>query len=78
MPIYPTEIAEPLTSRINDLEKLEYFQRPKVFPNDEDLQSMIDTSFHASLLTEEGRRPGFRLLYCSPADITGESNRFGW
>ena len=32
-------------------------------------QAFIDIAFHASLMTEEKRRPGFRLLYCSPEDL---------
>lgn len=77
MPTYPTEIIAPLKARIDELEKQPYSHRPRMLPSDETLQDLIDTAFHASLLTEEGRRPGFRLMYCSPQDLSGESER-GW
>lgn len=70
MSIYPTDLIAPLKSRIDEWDKSEWFRKPERFPSDANLQNLIDTSFHASLLTEEGRRPGFRLLFCAPGDLT--------
>ena len=34
--------------------------------------SFTDTAFHTSFLTEEKRRPGFRLIYCCQDDLEAE------
>jgi hypothetical protein len=37
-------------------------------PGDQVLGNLLDVAFNASLLTEERRRPGFRIVYMSPRD----------
>jgi hypothetical protein len=69
MVTYPTSIIDPLNARIKELSKRKWVQEPQDFPEPEIFQTLIDTAFHASLLTEEGRSPGFRLIYCSPNDL---------
>lgn len=66
--IYPTSIREPLVKRIEELGKDEWFSKPDL-PGTETFQQFLDVAFHASLMTEEKRRPGFRLLYCYPDDL---------
>jgi len=39
------------------------------------LEMLIDVAFHASFLTEEKRRPGYRIIYYSPEDY-GEDIKF--
>ena len=67
--IYPTSIREPLIKQIEELSKSEWFQKPEHIPDTEVFQLLIDVAFHASFMTEEKRRPGFRLIYCSPEDL---------
>ena len=69
MIIYPTSIREPLIERIEELSKSYQPWRPAHLPDTEVFQLLVDTAFHASFMTEEKRRPGFRLLYCSPEDL---------
>ena len=69
MIIYPTSIRKPVVNRIEELNKSNWFDKPRRLPDTELFQLLVDTAFHASLMTEEKRRPGFRLLYCSPKDL---------
>ena len=39
---------------------------------------LTDTAFHASFLTEEKRRPGFRLIYCCEGDLEAELAEHPW
>ena len=72
MPTYPTSIEKPLFDRIEELSKNAWFPKPKRLPSSDALQTLIDIAFHASFMTEERRRPGFRLLYCNPNDLQQE------
>lgn len=67
--IYPTSIRQPLIKRIEELSKRKWIQKPKHLPSTKVFQQLIDIAFHASFMTEEKRRPGFRLLYCRPEDL---------
>jgi hypothetical protein len=54
--------------------------RPRVIPafrlpSDSVLQHFLETAFHASLLTEEGRRPGFRIALLDADDKGTELQR---
>ena len=69
MIIYPPSIREPLIHRIEELSKNDWFSKPERLPDTEVFQNLVDIAFHASFMTEEKRRPGFRLLYCSPEDL---------
>lgn len=38
-------------------------------PGDAELRRLLDVAYHASLLTEEGRRPSFRIVCCPRAEF---------
>lgn len=42
--------------------------QPPPMPADDVIRTLLDISYHASFETEEGRRPGFRLILYSPGD----------
>ena len=67
--IYPTSVREPLIARIKQLSKRGWVRKPKRLPDSDVFQQLVDVAFHASFLTEEKRRPGFRILFCSPRDL---------
>ena len=69
MNVYPAAIPEKLFERLNERSEREWFQKPERLPDRDTLERIADEAFHASLLTEERRRPGFRLAYCSPDDF---------
>ncbi|MCE5212163.1 MAG: DNA integrity scanning protein DisA nucleotide-binding domain protein [Deltaproteobacteria bacterium] len=64
MNAYPKDIIPALKNVCTKLEKRKY-GKPPTLPPDEELHVLLDTAFHASFLTEEGRRTGFRILYVS-------------
>ena len=73
--IYPPSIREPLFEQIDRLGENDWIQPPKRLPNAKVFQMLVDVAFHASFMTEEKRRPGFRLLYCSPDDLKSDEPR---
>ena len=73
MTIYPTSIREPVFKRIRQLSKSKWFQQPESLPDAKTFKRLVDVAFHASFMTEEKRRPGFRLLYCSPEDLQSDN-----
>ena len=75
MPTYPTSLRQPLIQRIDTLRKRGHHFQPAPVPEAAAFQVLVDVAFHASFLTEEQRRPGFRLLYCSPDDLRPEQLR---
>ena len=56
-------------ARLEELTKLDWYQKPESLPNAKVFQTLVDVAFHASLMTDEKRRPGFRIIFCSPEDI---------
>lgn len=62
MNTYPKDIVPALKKTCVELRKREY-GKPPTLPTDAELKILLDTAFHASFLTEEGRRPGFRIIY---------------
>ena len=42
-------------------------------PSDAVLRRLLDVAYHASLLTEEGRRPSFRIVYCPRSELADQS-----
>lgn len=62
MNAYPKNIIPVLKKICYKLKKRRY-EKPPPLPTDKELQILLDTAFHASFLTEEGRRPGFRIIY---------------
>lgn len=69
MVIYPTSIREHFIEKVKEFSKSDLPWKPAHLPDTEVFQLLVDTAFHASFMTEEKRRPGFRLLYCSPDDL---------
>ena len=69
---YPTSLRKPLIDRIKQVRKRGWRCKPERVPNAKTFQLLVDLAFQASLLTEEQRRPGFRLLYCSPEDLRSD------
>lgn len=49
--------------------KLSPFDNIPRLPQDKILTHLIDVAYHASFLTEEKRKIGFRLMYCSKQKI---------
>ena len=72
MTIYPPSIPELIQEQIDKLEADEWRQTPSRLPDKDVLRRIVDEAFHASLLTEERRRPGFRLMYCASEDFHSE------
>ena len=66
---YPISIREPLIKAIENLGQEKWFKKPKDIPDSEMFQLFCDIAFHASFLTEEHRRPGFRVIYCNAEDL---------
>jgi hypothetical protein len=72
MIVYPKAVRDPPEKRIKDLSNEKDFREPKYFPDKESFETLSDIAFHASFLTEEKRRPGFRLTYCRPTDVSDD------
>ena len=70
MNVYPTAIPDHLYERLNKLSERKWFEEPASLPDKDTLKQVADEAYQASLLTEERRRPGFRLIYCSPDDLS--------
>lgn len=62
MNAYPKDIIPNLKKACKRFKDRKY-AKPPTLPPDKELQVLLDTAFHASFLTEEGRRPGFRIIY---------------
>ena len=69
MIINPSSIWNLLQKRVEELSEDEWFIRPDRFPDEKQFYELIEVAFQASLMTEEKRRPGFRLLFCNPRDV---------
>lgn len=65
--IYPVDLIEPLKARLSEI-KHEHF-RPPTLPADEVMHSLFEVSYHASFLTEEGRKLHFRIMFASEEDL---------
>lgn len=67
MNTYPLDLIPILKRR---WERLKIHPRIKLssLPSTSELEILLDTAFHATFLTEEGRRPGFRLSYYPSKD----------
>lgn len=48
--------------------KAEKHYKPPPLPSDNVIRAFLDVAYHASFESEEGRRPGFRLILCDPSD----------
>ena len=68
MSYYPNDLIPLLQKKCNSLIRRKYHQ-PPVLPSQSELELLFDVAFQASLLTEEGRRTGFRIVYASKEEI---------
>lgn len=71
---YPTGLAQEvrrtwLKHRVSRKEKV------PALPNDEIIDYLLEVAYHASFLTEEKRRLGFKLAFCTEGDISMEAAR---
>lgn len=62
MNAYPKDII-PILKKICDKLNKRKYGRPPILPTNDELLLLFDVAFHASFLTEEGRRLGFRIIY---------------
>ncbi len=72
--IYPNHVIEIIKKNWD----LKTFSEEKVppLPNDQILSTLLENSYHASLLVEESRRIGFRIIYISRKDAEKEVKLF--
>ncbi|MDX2111695.1 MAG: DNA integrity scanning protein DisA nucleotide-binding domain protein [Verrucomicrobiota bacterium] len=73
--IYPKDIPKLLRARIGAL-KSEYFESPKL-PSDSIMNELLEVAYHASFLTEEGRKLSFRVIFAIESDIAEANTRRG-
>ncbi|RWX46576.1 DisA checkpoint controller nucleotide-binding [Candidatus Electrothrix aarhusensis] len=64
---YPKDLPEILKKTINEI-KSDHSPPPDL-PQDIILNDLLETSYHASFLTEEKRRLGFRLVFANKKDL---------
>jgi hypothetical protein len=67
MSTYPLDLIPILKSKWKQRENRRY-GKVSSLPSTSELEILLDVAFHATLLTEEGRRPGFRLLHYPSKD----------
>lgn len=68
MSSYPRSLIPILKRKWQSLDK-RINGEPPVLPSNAELETLLDVAYHASFLTEEGRRPGFRVVYSSPESL---------
>jgi hypothetical protein len=62
MVIYPKDLIPVLMRKWAYLRKSPYW-KPPTLPPRAVLELLLDVAFHATFIAEEGRRPGFRVIY---------------
>lgn len=67
MSTYPLDLIPILKSKWKQRENRRY-GKVSSLPSTSELKILLDVAFHATFLTEEGRRPGFRLLHYPAKD----------
>jgi len=78
---YPSDLLPIIKSYCASKNKKKHIQPPPL-PDEAVIANLLDISYHASFETDEGRRPGFRLILYSPSDFEkdkrkeDEENRF--
>lgn len=65
---YPKDLIPLLKKKCSSLKNRKYHKPPKL-PTQSELEPLFDVAFQASLLTEEGRRSGFRIVYASKEEL---------
>jgi len=63
--VYPNSIMRDLVEAHSALQ----LDGKPALPPSSVLQRMLDVAFHASLMTEEGRKPRFRLAFCRKEEV---------
>jgi hypothetical protein len=58
---YPKDLISALKDKSNKLQEQDHFKPPQL-PSDKVLRNLLDVAYHATFATEEGRRPGFRVI----------------
>jgi len=74
MSIYPRDLIPTIRGKCAERDRREYSSSPPL-PADAVLEVLLDTAFHASFLSEEGRRPGFRIIFLPPTEEFSEPDR---
>jgi len=64
---YPSDLIASIRSRCKALKSVK-FHKPPPLPSEDIIETFLDVAFHASFQTEEGRRPGFRIVLYSPEE----------
>lgn len=72
--VYPTDLWQPLCEGMAHIRKQAWFNEPLQFPCESEFKILANIAFQASLLTEEGRRPGFRLVFCNSENTQSLEN----
>ena len=71
--IYPNDIIKPLRKKIAK-SKRKHFIPPKL-PSKNTMEALFEVAYHASFLTEEGRKLHFRIIFASKDELT-DKDRF--
>lgn len=66
---YPNELVAVIKKLWNASVQHKKEQVPEL-PTDDTLKNLIDVAYHASFLTEEQRRIGFKLIFCSKENLS--------
>lgn len=74
MSAYPKDLIPILKRKWETLKKRRYGKPPSL-PSRAELEALLDVAFNATLLTEEGRRPGFRIAILSPKEFEHDRER---
>jgi hypothetical protein len=71
MPAFPTDLIDPLREIVAAFSDEKYaYRRAFPLPDDNDLATLLCEAYFASFQTEEGRHPGFRVLFASEETLT--------
>lgn len=65
MSTYPPQLILVIRERCAEFDRRRHSKAPPL-PADPALEVLLETAYHASFLSEEGRRPGFRIIYLPP------------
>lgn len=71
---YPKDLV-PVVRKACKAKEGRKYDRPPPLPLDDIILSLLDVAYHASFETEEGRRPGFRIILYSPEDHKKTADR---
>lgn len=69
--IYPSDLIEPLLKRI-EKKKSFILGPPTVLPSNKILEELFEVAYHASFLTEEGRKLHFRIIFASENEVADD------